>query len=144
MQSRNFNLSKNLFFNLSFKKNPNNSFFLLPTFIIIPNKISSWDLISYSFIFSFLFFNIYFNFYKVTMNTSVDFLKENMISLIETLKLENLSVSNIQEALDFLKANPYLILFFKNSNKSHSYIRAVIVQYFQHLPFIKPINRIKQ
>lgn len=132
---------KTKFYNWYKGKGEHKYYFVIPTIGISPKKNLNWDISIQSYFFGFLSWFIQFNVYEIISNTSTDLTKQNFDVLRFILKNNGLMVSNIQECLQFLKANNYIVQILKNAPPAHPYLNRIIGGVFQNQTFVAPIQK---
>ena len=80
------------------------------------------------------------NIFEIIKNSSTEVFKENMVTLLNFLKSNKLTINDIPAALDYLNKNNYIVQVIKNSDLSHPYIKTLLVSIFQNLTFVSPFN----
>jgi hypothetical protein len=139
-KSKNKIINKNKFFNIQKGKFNEDFFFILPTISFSPKKFLNWDMKMFSVFLAWGRYYYQINIFEIIKNTNTQLFKENMVTLLNFLKTNKLTINDIPAALDYLNKNNYLIQLIKNSNLEHPYIKALILNIFQNLPFITPLN----
>lgn len=128
--------SKNKFYNIIKGKKNNGYFFIFPAICISPTKNLSWDITLFSIFFSWGKYFFQFNICKIIRDNREDILKEDILKIINMLKLHKLGISDMSEMLAFIKKNKHIITIAKNSDLSHPYIQNVMLSNFQNQSFI--------
>jgi len=112
-------------------------FFVLPTLSISSRRLVQWHTASLSIFAGWGWFFVQVNLFEKTADTSPEFLREHMMSLMGVLSTASLQIADMQACLDFLDKNPHITTIIKNGNLSHPYIQALIHRTMAHQPFIR-------
>jgi hypothetical protein len=139
IKSKNKTLNKNKFYNIQ-KGKYLDFLFILPTISISPKKLLHWDMKMYSIFLAWGRFYYQINIFEIIKNSNTEVFKENMVTLLNFLKSNKLTINDIPGALDYLNKNNYIVQLLKNSDLSHPYIKSLLVSIFQNLSFISPFN----
>lgn len=140
IKTKNKNLNKNKFYNIQKGKSTDDFFFVLPTISISPKKLLHWDMKMHSIFFAWGRFYYQINIFEIIKNSSTEVFKENMVTLLNFLKSNKLTINDIPAALDYLNKNNYIVQVIKNSDLSHPYIKTLLVSIFQNLTFVSSFN----
>lgn len=124
------------FYNVYKGKNDSKYFFVLPCIGISPTKNLHWDMKVQSIFFAWGKWFIQFNIYEVVSDTSLELTKEHYESLKRALKFSNMSINDLQGAMNFIKNNTYIVQILRNSNIEHPYVKKILASYFQNQSFI--------
>ena len=132
-QSKNKALGKNKYYNIQKGKKENGLFFLFPSVVISPKKMSHWHIRMFSIFFGIGKYYLQYNIFETVKDINTQVRKEDMMSLLQVLKTEGLGFSqdenSVKRALVFLSQNPYLVTILKNANLKHDYIRKIIINF---------------
>lgn len=139
-KSQNKTISKNKFYNVQKGKYNEDYFFILPTITISPKKLLHWDMKMFTIFLAWGKFYYQINVFEIIKNTNTEVFKENMLTLLNFLKSNKMTINDIPSALDYLNKNNYLVQILKNSDLTHPYIKALLLSIFQHLSFISSFN----
>jgi len=142
IKSKNKNLNKNKFYNIQKGKYTDDFLFILPTISVSPKKLLHWDMKMYSIFFAWGRFYYQINIFEIIKNSNTEVFKENMVSLLNFLKANKLTITDIPAALDYLNKNNYIVQLIKNSDLTnpHPYIKSLLISIFQNLTFISSFN----
>lgn len=142
IKSKNKNLNKNKFYNIQKGKYTDDFLFILPTISVSPKKLLHWDMKMYSIFFAWGRFYYQINIFEIIKNSNTEVFKENMVGLLNFLKANKLTITDIPAALDYLNKNNYIVQIIKNSDLSHPhpYIKSLLISIFQNLTFVSSFN----
>ncbi len=142
IKSKNKNLNKNKFYNIQKGKYTDDFLFILPTISVSPKKLLHWDMKMYSIFFAWGRFYYQINIFEIIKNSNTEVFKENMVSLLNFLKANKLTITDIPAALDYLNKNNYIVQLIKNSDLTnpHPYIKSLLISIFQNLTFVSSFN----
>lgn len=139
-KSINKNINKNKFYNVQKGKDKEDFLFVLPTISISPKKLLHWDMKMFTIFFAWGKYYYQINIFEIIKNTSTEVFKEDIITLLNFLKANKLTVNDVPTVLDYLNKNNYLVQIIKNSDLKHHYIKALMLNIFRNLPFVVPVN----
>lgn len=139
-KSKNKSLSKNKFYNIQKGKYSEDYFFILPTIGLSPKKLLHWDMKMFTIFLAWGRYYLQINIFEIIKNTNTEVFKENMVTLLNFLKSNKLTINDIPSALDYLNKNNYLVQLLKNSDLKHPYIKTLLLSIFQNLSFVSPTN----
>lgn len=139
-KTKNKSVNKNKFYNVQKGKHADDFFFVLPTISISPKKLLHWDMKMFTVFFAWGRFYYQINVFEIIKNTNTEVFKDNMVTLLNFLKANKLTITDIPTALDYLNKNNYLVQLLKNSDLKHPYVKALLLSIFQNLSFVTPFN----
>jgi len=125
----------NKFLNFYKGKNENKYFFLLPCISISSEKISNWTIKIRSIFLAWGYWFVQFNICETISDTSLEFTREYYEKLCRCLAASNITITNMQEAVDFIRNNIYIVQILKNSNVEHPYVKKILASFFYNQPF---------
>jgi hypothetical protein len=124
------------FYNVYQGKNENNYYFFFPCIGVSQTKNLHWDMTVKSYFFAFAKWFIQYNVYEVVGDNSTELSKDCYESLKKSLKFSNMNITDIKEAMVFIKNNIYIVQILRNSNLDHPYVKKILASLFQGQSFI--------
>lgn len=139
-QSKNKPLGKNKYYNIQKGKKENGLFFLLPSIVISPKKMSHWHISMSSIFFGIGKYYLQYNIFETVKDINTQVRKEDMVNLLQVLKTENFGFTqdenSVKRALLFLSQNPSLVTLLKNANLKHDYNKKIIIDFVKDSDFV--------
>lgn len=136
LKTKNVQINKQKFMNFNKKVKSDTYFYILPTCIISKKKLIEWNLFRKTYFLGFLKYNIQINCYKRIYDETTILTKSNMNLLVSIFTEYNKKITNIEECVDFLNRNHYIISILKNGERTSPYFNKLIMSYFENCNFL--------